>query len=123
MGFIRKLPHHLVASFRATLTEAAQADVLCHVIDAAHPRWDEQADVVDEVLGGLSLDSQPLLHVFNKMDRVAEPEALETRVTARYEHAVLVSAIKREVGPLVDKLRVLANGIPEEPKRAQPRVG
>ncbi len=121
--FIRKLPHHLVASFRATLTEAAQADVLCHVIDAAHPRWDEQADVVDEVLGGLSLDSQPLLHVFNKMDRVAEPEALETRVTARYEHAVLVSAIKREVGPLVDKLRVLANGIPEEPKRAQPRVG
>jgi GTP-binding protein HflX len=123
VGFIRKLPHHLVASFRATLTEAAQADVLCHVIDAAHPRWDEQADVVDEVLGGLSLDSQPLLHVFNKMDRVAEPEALETRVTARYEHAVLVSAIKREVGPLVDKLRVLANGIPEEPKRAQPRVG
>jgi len=47
VGFIRKLPHHLVASFRATLEEAREADLLLHVIDASHPAWEEQVEVVD----------------------------------------------------------------------------
>lgn len=120
VGFIRKLPHHLVASFRATLTEAAEADVLCHVIDAAHPRWEEQADVVDEALAGLGLDGQLLVHVFNKMDLVAEPEALEAHVTTRYEHAVLVSAAKREVEPLERMLRLLTKERPGAPTGGSP---
>ena len=53
VGFIRKLPHHLVASFRATLEEAAAADVIVHVVDASHPAWEAQAEVVGEVLGGI----------------------------------------------------------------------
>jgi GTP-binding protein HflX len=55
VGFIRKLPHQLVASFRATLEEARAADVLLHVIDASHGSWEEQATVVEEVLGEMGL--------------------------------------------------------------------
>ena len=53
VGFIRKLPHHLVASFRATLEEVREADLLLHVVDASHPEWEEQMQVVEEVLGEL----------------------------------------------------------------------
>jgi len=55
VGFIRKLPHHLVASFRATLSEAKEADLLLHVVDASHPSWEEHRDVVDDVLADLGL--------------------------------------------------------------------
>src|SRR5260370_23487029 len=55
VGFIRKLPHHLVASFRATLEEARDADILLHVIDAAHPAWEGQAQVVEAVLEEMGL--------------------------------------------------------------------
>jgi GTP-binding protein HflX len=59
VGFIRKLPHHLVASFRATLEEAREADLLLHVIDASHPGWEEQKFVVEEVLSDLKLRDRP----------------------------------------------------------------
>jgi GTPase len=55
VGFIRKLPHHLVASFSATLEEAMTADVLLHAIDASHPGWEEQKEVVEDVLNGSSV--------------------------------------------------------------------
>src|SRR6202030_2563490 len=57
VGFIRKLPHHLVASFRATLEEASEADLLLHVIDASHAMWEEQAEVVERVLGEMGLNN------------------------------------------------------------------
>src|SRR5204862_7208995 len=57
VGFIRKLPHHLVASFRATLEEANAADLLLHVVDASHPAWEEQVDVVETVLEEMGLYS------------------------------------------------------------------
>lgn len=81
VGFIRKLPHHLVASFRATLEEAGEADVLLHVIDASHPTWEEQRLVVEEVLRDLGLQERPTVLVFNKVDRLthAEEEALRAR--------------------------------------------
>ncbi|MDQ3556410.1 MAG: GTPase HflX, partial [Gemmatimonadota bacterium] len=63
VGFIRKLPHHLVASFRATLEEAAESEVLLHVIDASHPGWEEQKEVVEEVLGELGLAEHPTILV------------------------------------------------------------
>jgi GTP-binding protein HflX len=76
VGFIRKLPHHLVASFRATLEEVREADVLVHVIDASHPTWEEQRVVVDEVLHDLGVHDRPVLHAFNKMDLLSPEDAL-----------------------------------------------
>ena len=94
VGFIRKLPHHLVASFRATLEEVREADVLLHVIDASHPTWEEQRLVVDEVLAGLGVQETPIIHVFNKIDAL-EPEsllALRQRMRELLPGSVFVSA-------------------------------
>ncbi|MCP4202190.1 MAG: GTPase HflX [bacterium] len=68
VGFIRKLPHHLVASFRSTLEEINQADLVLHVVDRSHPRWRDQMDVGDEVLEELGVDMSRVLPVFNKID-------------------------------------------------------
>lgn len=68
VGFIRELPHHLVAAFRATLEEVVEADVLVHVVDAAHPAREEQVRAVEEVLRALGADRTPRLTVFNKVD-------------------------------------------------------
>ncbi len=68
VGFIRDLPHDLVAAFRATLAEAAEADLLLHVIDAAHPCRDEQAAAVDAVIREIGADCVPQIRVMNKID-------------------------------------------------------
>ncbi|MBL0939786.1 MAG: GTPase HflX [Gemmatimonadaceae bacterium] len=95
VGFIRKLPHHLVASFRATLAEAREADLLLHVIDATHPAWEEHRDVVDGVLTELGLSDRPLLYVMNKMDALpAENEtAIRERVANLIPNSLFVSAL------------------------------
>jgi GTP-binding protein HflX len=82
VGFIRKLPHNLVASFRATLEEVNEADLLLHVIDASHPVWEEQRQVVDQVLAELGAAEKPVLYVFSKIDAVPEAElaALRERI-------------------------------------------
>src|SRR5690242_13812503 len=82
VGFIRKLPHDLVASFRATLEEVNEADLLLHVIDASHPNWEEQRQVVDQVLAELGAAEKPVLYVFSKIDALPEPEltALRERI-------------------------------------------
>lgn len=84
VGFIRKLPHHLVASFRSTLEEAGEADLLLHVVDASHPDLEEHMQVVFEVLEELGLDHHPSVLVLNKVDRLthAEEAALRDRVRA-----------------------------------------
>jgi len=84
VGFIRKLPHHLIASFRSTLEEAREADLLIHVIDASDPDWEEHREVVNEVLDELDLTHRPQLLAFNKTDRLThgEEEGLRTRVRA-----------------------------------------
>jgi GTPase len=82
VGFIRKLPHHLVASFRATLEEAEEADLLLHAIDLSHPGWEEQKEVVDEVLAGLGLRDRPMVLVFNKTDRLTHEEEAAWRLRA-----------------------------------------
>jgi len=68
VGFIRDLPHDLVAAFRATLAEAASADLLLHVIDASHPARDDQIEAVDGVLEEIGADQVPQIHVLNKID-------------------------------------------------------
>lgn len=98
VGFIRKLPHHLVASFRATLAEAREADLLLHVIDSSHPTWESQRDVVHEVLSDLGLADKKQLHVMNKMDAVApeQREAFRTRVENIMPGSVFVSALEKD---------------------------
>lgn len=94
VGFIRKLPHDLVASFRATLEEVREADLLLHVIDLSHPVWEEQMRVVDQVLGELSVREKPVLYVFNKIDQLDDATllALPARVAASLPNSVFVSA-------------------------------
>ena len=108
VGFIRKLPHHLVASFRATLDEVREADLLLHVIDASHPSWEEHRLVVDEVLTELGAIDTPLVHVFNKMD-LLEPEvdeAVRTRVGNLIPDSLFVSAERTgALEPLRERLR------------------
>jgi len=97
VGFIRKLPHHLVASFRSTLDEAREADLLAHVIDASHPGWEEQKGVVEDVLDELDLGDRPHILIFNKIDRLthAEEEALSRRIRAfDATPAVFLSALR-----------------------------
>ena len=108
VGFIRKLPHHLVASFRATLEETRDADVLLHVVDASHPSWEEQRMVVDQVLLDLDLHEQPVLLVFNKIDLLHEDAllAMQERVTALVPNAVFVHTTTDEgLDPLRRALR------------------
>ncbi|MCF2596600.1 GTPase HflX [Pseudoflavonifractor phocaeensis] len=68
VGFIRKLPHHLVEAFKATLEELSFADLLLHVIDASNEEWREQAEVVDQLIHELGADRTPRIEVFNKCD-------------------------------------------------------
>lgn len=95
VGFIRKLPHHLVASFRATLEETKDADLLLHIVDASHPLWDEQRQVVDEVLEELGAADRPTVLVFNKTD-LLEHDALiafQERVHERLPTAIFVNTV------------------------------
>ena len=93
VGFIRKLPHNLVASFRATLEEVTEADLLLHVIDANHPAWEEQKAVVEQVLAEIGAAEKPVMYVFNKMDTVplANREPFMERVRNLLPGAVFVS--------------------------------
>jgi len=106
VGFIRKLPHDLVASFKATLEAASHADVLLHVIDASHRDWEEQVDVVDNTLSELDLRGRRVVHVFNKMDRMLDAGAMRIRAT-RYEDAVFVSTQDPDLEELKAKFQDL----------------
>ncbi|MBL0153805.1 MAG: GTPase HflX, partial [Chitinophagaceae bacterium] len=68
VGFIRKLPHHLVESFKSTLDEVREADILLHVVDISHPAYEEQLAVVNTTLQELKASDKPILTIFNKMD-------------------------------------------------------
>jgi GTPase len=83
VGFIRKLPHHLVASFSATLEEAMTADVLLHAIDASHPGWEEQKEVVEDVLEAARPRGAADVLVFNKIDRLTHGEEQAFRSARR----------------------------------------
>ena len=96
VGFIRKLPHHLVASFRSTLEEAREANLIVHVIDASHSDWEEQKQVVEEALDALDLADRPQVLAFNKIDRLThgEEDALGRRIRAlEPTPAVFLSAL------------------------------
>lgn len=73
VGFIRKLPHHLVEAFKSTLEEAKYADIIIHVVDASNPQMDEQMYVVYDTLRQLGVEDCPVITLFNKQDRLKEP--------------------------------------------------
>jgi len=91
VGFIRKLPTHLVASFRSTLEETADADLLLHVVDVSHPQFEAQIQTVMDVLTDLKIEDRPIITVFNKVDRLENRELLPS-LKNRFPNAVFTSA-------------------------------
>lgn len=94
VGFIKNLPHRLIASFKATLEEARQADLLLHVADASSRAVLDQIAAVHSVLQEIGIDEKDTLLVLNKIDRAAEPAQVD-RLLARYPNAIPISAKKR----------------------------
>ncbi len=74
VGFIRKLPHHLIEAFRSTLEEAKYADIIVHVVDASNPQWEKQMQIVYETLAQLGVSGKKRITLFNKQDKVTERE-------------------------------------------------
>jgi len=72
VGFIRKLPHHLIESFKSTLDEVREADLLLHVVDISHPQYEEQIGIVNKTLQEINAFDKPIITVFNKMDLYEE---------------------------------------------------
>jgi GTP-binding protein HflX len=105
VGFIQKLPHALVAAFRATLEEVVEADILVHVIDAAADDLEDRATAVGEVLREIGAAERPVIEVLNKIDRV--PLARRSSLAAARPEASLVSASTSEG---VDSLRQALEG-------------
>lgn len=112
VGFIRKLPHHLVESFKSTLDEAIESDILLHVVDLAHPQFEDQIKVVNQTLQDLKADNKPTLMIFNKMDLYRErnfddylendvkeellAELKKTWIAKSNDGAIFISAEKKE---------------------------
>jgi len=91
VGFLRKLPHTLIESFKATLEEVNEADLLIHIVDLSHPRVDEQMAAVDTVIKELDAFGKQTLIVFNKIDNLQNHELAETYVE-RFPGSVAISA-------------------------------
>src|SRR5688500_14819801 len=118
VGFIRKLPHHLVESFKSTLDEVREADILLHVVDVSHPTYEDQVGVVNKTLQELGSFEKPIIMIFNKMDLYAKQtfdewlgEATKEEIIKDLEqrwqeisggNAIFISAIERTN---IDKLR------------------
>ncbi len=95
VGFLKQLPHHLIESFKATLEEVAEADLLLHVVDLSHPLYEQQMEAVKTVLEELHAWGKQMIIVFNKIDKVANP-ALVEQVLHHYPNSVAISAVTGE---------------------------
>jgi GTP-binding protein HflX len=93
VGFIRKLPHRLIESFKSTLDEVRESDLLLHVVDVTHPRFEDQMAVVRQTLKELEADNKPTLLVFNKLDALPDPGLLAT-LRAEHPDVACVSAMR-----------------------------
>ena len=100
VGFIQKLPHHLVAAFRATLEEISESDILLHVVDTSHPKAEEHCEAVFEVLKDLDVEEKPVITVLNKVD-LEDSAPMVTRLEHIYPLSVAVSTV---TGAGIDKL-------------------
>jgi len=115
VGFIRKLPHHLVASFKSTLEEITEADILLHVVDVSSKTFEEQIKVVNDTLAELGADERPTLMVFNKIDMLADRTILQT-LAAEHPNKVFISAARgiNILGLKDEVLRLLESEFIEE---------
>ncbi len=127
VGFIRKLPHHLIESFKSTLDETRESDILMHVIDISHPQYEDHIDTVNETLLSLGVEDKPQILVFNKIDKYRDlyfDQYLETEVrdqimdklkdklSNKFNHPVIfISALQKEN---IDKLRLLMSEVIEK---------
>lgn len=93
VGFIRKLPHHLIEAFRSTLEEARYADIILHVVDASNPRMEQQMHVVYETLKALEVTNKTVITLFNKTDRLKEIPRLRD---FQADHTLLISAKEQQ---------------------------
>ena len=115
VGFIRKLPSHLIASFKSTLAETAEADILLHVIDISHPRFMEQIAVVNDTLDELNASGKPTIYVFNKIDKVND-RSMIGGLTKEFETSVFISAQRGiNISSLNENLvEIIEHGITEQ---------
>jgi GTP-binding protein HflX len=111
VGFIKKLPHQLVAAFKATLEEVAEADLLLHVVDVSHPEAEAQIAAVDLVLSELDATDIPTFMIFNKIDRLKTEDDLKI-LQSQHPDALLVSAQRGDGIP--DLMDALANRFVEQ---------
>ncbi len=124
VGFIRDLPHTLVAAFSATLEETVQADLLLHVVDATSPARDDQIDAVNEVLAEIGAESVPQVIVFNKIDLAGLQPGVE-----RDEYGKIVSIrVSATTGAGLDYLRSMLDELQDMQRNAvagspQPECG
>lgn len=94
VGFIRKLPHHLIESFKSTLDEVREADILVHVVDISHPNFEEQIEVVSATLSDLDKTEKPIIMVFNKIDAFSYSPKDEDDLTPRKRENVSLDELK-----------------------------
>ena len=126
VGFIRKLPHRLVAAFKATLEEVVEADLLLHVVDISHPLAEEQIEAVNTVLEEIGAPGKATLMVFNKIDRLENGGVLD-RNLERFPNAVAMSAVTGEGLPellaeLGNQLRPARDFVELEVPHSEPAV-
>jgi GTP-binding protein HflX len=95
VGFIRKLPHHLVESFKSTLDEVREADVLVHVVDISHPEFEDQIDVVKQTLADLDCANKPTIMIFNKIDAYQHVEKEEDDLSPATKENITLDELMR----------------------------
>ena len=110
VGFIRKLPHHLIEAFKSTLEEAKYADYIFHVVDASNPQMDKQMHIVYETLDRLGVKNKKIVTLFNKMDQRTDDEPLQD---FRADHILMISAARNEG---IDKIKDLLQEMLREDK-------
>lgn len=114
VGFIRKLPHHLVASFKSTLSEVREADVILHIIDMLHPFYEDHIRVVDETLRELGCEKKHIIRVFNKVDALNDKTRIEF-LQNKFPDSVIISAERGiNISVLLDKLIALTDSDTKE---------
>ena len=95
VGFIRKLPHHLVESFKSTLDEVREADILAHIVDISHPRFEEQIEVVNKTLHDLKAQDKQTILIFNKIDKYSYVQKDEDDLTPKTEENTSLEELKQ----------------------------
>ncbi len=110
VGFLNELPHHLIESFKATLEEVVNADILLHLVDISHPKAKEMEKAVFDVLAELNATDKPMITVLNKTDKISDNEI--HRFTKEFTHAIPVSASKKiNFESLIDRIVLHLNNV------------